>query len=409
LSVHREVATVVTAAWTQPDAAERAWITWAVDGEDRNTPERSRDAGPQTEVLLGTPASTAISPVLHWVSGGDEFQSELGEITTGPLPDALVAPSLVARDPAGHRPEPWLLTSVDAGPFNFFGPFYAVILDADGRVVWYRETEEGRMSWQVEAHDGYLTIDASNTYRGDAAGIVRTTLDRAPEEEIPLPGFAQAYTSLPDGTILFQESEGPYAFWLSRQDPDGTRQRLWDCNAWMAAWRDDYWACAANTITSHPDRGTALYSMFISNTVVELDLTSGALLREFGEFPGGFTFDPPDTTFNHQHLPTFTPAGTLMTQTDSPAGDTQWAREYEVDDASGALREIWSVQGAHFAEYAGQAQPLPSGNVLWQHGTAGWVEELTRAGDVVWAVDWAGHLTGNATPVADLYALTGGW
>jgi hypothetical protein len=409
LSPHPQIATVVTAAWVQPVDADSVWISWSVGGEARTSPAVPRSAGPQREVLLGTPPQTQVSPVLHWVVGGEEGSAALGDITTGALPEELVAPTLVLRDAARARPEPWLLTSVDAGFVDFFGPFFAVILDAEGRVVWYRQTSELRMSWQVEAHDGFVTIDASTVYRGSEPEILRTTLDLAQIEAVALPGFAQSYTQLDDGTILFQETASPYAFWLSRRNPDGSRDRLWDCNAWMDAWRDDYWACAANTITFHPDRGTALYSMFVTDTVVEIDVGTGALLREFGSFPGGFDFDPPDTTFRHQHLPTFTPDGTLLTQTDDPTGQTQWAREYEIDDASGTLREIWSVQTGHFAEYAGQAQPLPSGNVLWQHGTAGSIEELTRGGEVVWAVDWAGHLTGNATPVADLYALNGGW
>ena len=111
-----------------------------------------------------------------------------------------------------------------------------------------------------------------------AAGHAQTDSVQLQTEAIPLPGFAQSYTQLDDGTILFNETEDPYSFWLSRRSPDGSIERLWDCSAWMAAWRDDYCACASNTITFHPDRGSVLYSMFMTDTVVELDPTRGEVL-----------------------------------------------------------------------------------------------------------------------------------
>ena len=83
-------------------------------------------------------------------------------------------------------------------------------------------------------------------------------------------------------------------------------------------------------------------------------------------------------------------------------------REYEIDAEAGALVPIYSAKTAHYAEYGGQAQPYGEW-ILWQHGTAGRIEVLTRSGEVRWAVDWAEHLTGNVSPIADLYALTHGW
>ncbi|MEZ4234767.1 MAG: hypothetical protein R3F59_01100 [Myxococcota bacterium] len=404
LSRHPLVATVIVASWTAETAADSAWITWEVDGEPRSTPPRPLAEGPQSEVLLGTPPQTAIAPVLHVVTNSVEQTAPLGQITTGSLPPDLVPPTLLGRDPARQRAEPWLLTTVDAGPVAFFGPFYTVILDPAGRIVWYRLTEDFRMSWQATVRDGRIAVDASTVYRGEQPEIVQVPLDLSEVEHIPLTDFAQAWGVAADGAILYNESADPYAFWLTRRDDDGTTTRLWDCNAWMSAWRDDYWACASNVVRDQPARGTMLYSMFVSNTIVEVDPVAGAPVRVFGEHPDAYQTVPPEAALHHPHGASITAEGTLLLQTDDAYGG-QWAREYAIDDTARTLTQILAIPSQHYAAYAGQVRRLPSGNLLWEHGTAGVIEELDRMGEPVWGLDWSGHLLGDVTPIADLYAL----
>ncbi|MEQ1751775.1 MAG: hypothetical protein ABL974_20305, partial [Prosthecobacter sp.] len=96
-----------------------------------------------------------------------------------------------------------------------------------------------------------------------------------------------ALEELDDGSILFDEVQGYQQAWLTRQAPDGARTRLWDCTAWMAAYTDQQWACAANAIVWDAGRNTVLWSMFAVSTVAEIDLGTGAVVNEFGEYPGG--------------------------------------------------------------------------------------------------------------------------
>jgi hypothetical protein len=183
---------------------------------------------------------------------------------------------------------------------------------------------------------------------------------------------------------------------------------LWSCRPWMSLWTDNFWDCAPNTVHYDRTRNTVLWSMFQTSTVVELDL-DGLMLNEFGEYPGGYSFDPPGSAFELQHFPGWTADGTLMASTHSPDTTQQWAREFEVDPVDSTLHEVWSYQTTHWAEYAGQAQKLPSGNLLWQTGTAGVILEVTPDGTVAWEGGWTGQLIGNVTPIEDLYALTTGW
>jgi hypothetical protein len=302
-----------------------------------------------------------------------------------------------------------LLTSVDVGPNPFFGPCFTVILDARGRVVWYRRTSENRLTWQprVSRRGAYLLVDESNTYNGSRPEVTRLTLDLTWSETLRLPYLGVAYDELDDGSILFDEARTGLEFYLARLAPDGTTTRLWSCWPWMSPWSATFWDCAPNTVQWNPDRGTVLWSMFQTSTVVELDL-EGRVLAEYGEYPGGHWFVPPSSAFELQHFPNFTADGTLIASTHSVDTTEQWVREYALDDQALTLTEVWSAQSQEWAEYAGQAQKLPGGNVLWELGTAGVVRELARDGAVVWEVAWPGHLVGNATPIADLYALTSG-
>ncbi len=409
LSPHPETSTLVVARWEQRVAGD-TWLSWTVDGQGRTSPVVARGEGPAEEVVLGVPAETRLDLVLHVVDAGGERTTPLGEVRTGALPELLSDALLGQVDPARHRGEPFLLTSVDVGRLPFFGPCFAVILDLEGRVVWYRKTSDNRLTWQprVSRRGGYLLVDAANVYNGSTPEVVRTTLDHRQVEALRLPMWGTSYDELDDGSILYEEARTGTEFHLSRLAPDGTTERLWSCWPWMSVWSATFWDCAPNTVQWNADRGTVLWSMFQTSTVVELSL-EGEILAEYGEYPGGHAFVPPSSAFELQHFPNFTADGTLIASTHSVDETEQWAREYRIDDRDGTLTEIWSARSDEWAEYAGQAQKLPSGNVLWEIGTTGLLRELAPDGDIVWEASWPGHLVGNLTPIVDLYALNAGW
>ncbi|MEQ1506979.1 MAG: hypothetical protein ABMB14_32425 [Myxococcota bacterium] len=410
--VHPSVATILEVDWTQPADAEAAWVSWTFEGVDAASPRVPVPAGPAHAVVLGLPAGVRVDLTLHQVIDGVEAEVWTGPGTTGVLPAPLVPPVLTDRDPTRARPEPYLLTSVNVGPIDFFGPCWTVILDAAGRIVWYRETPDSRLTWQprVSRRGGYLVLDASSVYASGAIPTIdRVTLDLAQHEEVVVEGLSTGSDELDDGSFVFGEMVDTVQFHLTVQHPDGSRERLWDCYPWISGWYPDFWGCSPNTVTWDPVRQTVLWSMFETDTVLELTL-DGAIVTELGAFPGGLAFDPPQSAFALQHYPNWTSDGHLILSSHDPWDDTrQVAREYALDPVDGVAREVWSLDAEVFADYAGQIQRLPSGNLLWQLGTAGIISELTPAGEVVWRITWADHLTGNATPVADLYGLNTGW
>jgi hypothetical protein len=110
-----------------------------------------------------------------------------------------------------------------------------------------------------------------------------------------------------------------------------------------------------------------------------------------------------------QHYPVFTAPDRLLVSTHDRDGTGQYIREYFVDEKDNTLRALRSIPTDRYAVYGGQAQQLPSGNFLWELGSAGSIQELLPDGTVVWEAGWKRHLVGHVTPIADLYALTTGW
>jgi hypothetical protein len=257
--------------------------------------------------------------------------------------------------------------------------------------------------------------EASTYYVYDSSvepSIKRMTLDNRQEDETFIEGMGLAWSELEDGGFVFDHAETGYEYHIERLSPSGERKRIWSCYPWMQDYDRGYWACAPNAIVVDHARMTALYSMFETSTVVEIDLESGELLRQMGQLPDGWSFDPEESTFELQHYPNWTPEGTLLVSTHSPSGGrSQYIREYALDDSTQTLEQIWSWQepAGYYADYAGGALRMDNGNTMVTVGTDGAVLEISPDGEIAWELDWHGHLVGNVTAMDDLYALNQGW
>ena len=284
-------------------------------------------------------------------------------------------------------------------------------------MVWYESVDDSRLTWQPRASlDGtHLLYEASTYYVYDSSvkpSIKRLTLDKTQVLETFIDGMGLAWSEMPDGSLVFDHAETGYEYHIERLYEDGERERIWSCYPWMQEYDRGYWACAPNAIVVDYDRNTALYSMFETSTVVEIDLDSGEMVRQLGQIPDGWTFDPEESTFELQHYPNWTPDGTLLVSTHAIGGGrTQYIREYVLDDADEVISQVWSYEqpAGFYAEYAGGALRMSNGNTMITVGTDGAVLEVDPEGGIAWELDWHGHLVGNVTALDDLYALNEGW
>jgi|GEM_PF-2810622 len=417
IAVSPLTSTILVVTWTLTQDADETWVRYRFDGQDHDSPHKARAAGTWTEVLLGVPADMPVQAVVQADFGDNTSQSGTLEGETGSLPSNLRVPDLVFYDPDLASPEPYALTAVDVGNYNFYGPFYVLILDRQGRVVWYESVDDSRMSWQPRAsRDGsHLLYEASTYYVYDAnvqPSIKALTLDKRQEDETFIAGFGLAWSELPDGGFVFDYAETGYKYHVETLSPDGVRTRVWSCYPWMSQYDRSYWACADNAIVYQESTNTILYSMFQTSTVVQIDLDSGEMIRQMGQVPDGWSFDPPESVFTLQHYPNWTADGTIIASTHvQGTSGVQMVREFSLDDASQTLHQLWSYQEPEgvYAEYAGGAQKLANGNAMVTVGTDGTVLEVIHDGQIAWQLDWHGHLVGNVTPLSELYPLNQGW
>lgn len=418
VAVHEDVHTILLVSWTQVEAATESWVEYSFGGEaPLESPRVARPAGPASEVLLGIPADTEVVFRIHTEAAGTTQVTPDQVATTGSLPSDLPVPDMLLWDEARAASERWLLGSLDVGANWYYGPYYAFILDRQGRYVWYWKVPDNRGSLYVQpGWDGtHIFVDANTAYVFDDvdAGIFRMSLDLHYLEETVI-DYGFAIDEHVDGGVLF-EGRVRNGFNLTRRNPDGTDTLLWECKPYFDSIGADSRRCNPNTLVWDADRNTVLWSMYVVNTVLEIDLATGEVIKQFGQLEGGWTFDPEEATVDYQHYVNWTPAGTLIASTHTwPDDSEQRTREYQVDEASQTLHEIWTFGAGvdHYAQYAGEAWRHPDGNTLIGYGVDGVELEVSPDGAIVWDVEWPRspntHLIGHMTLVDDLYALNAG-
>jgi hypothetical protein len=413
--LHEQFPTLVYARWTQSEAAS-VRVEYAVDpGLWRSSPSRARAEGPQEELLLGLPYDSEVA----WrVIAEDGTTSPDQQALTGPAPADLPRATVTAFDEDRADPDtPYVLSSITALDTPDSQPWWAVIVDRQGRAVWASRSPEGRVTKHARlSADGRAMLLDLNGYWFDFdasdSQVIKVLLDGTVLHTYDTPGLHHPFLELPSGSSWRQSLVyGAYVGWYTEQlrvvEEDGSNSLLWDCDPWLAAVdADDY--CASNTITYHEPTDTLLFSLFSVETIVELDAATGEALRWFGHVDGSYAFDPPGSAFWWQHGGIITPTGTLLTSSDlDPDGTETIVREYEIDEEAQALREVWSfgIGDGIYGRVRGEALRLGNGNTLHNTGEAPRLREATPSGEVVWDLEWEDGEIGRSAPIADLYSL----
>ena len=419
LTLDDELETLVHAHWVLGEESKSTWIEFSFDdGEWFSTPPQPGTAGEHDDVLLGIP--TDIDVEARVVVESDKVMVvEEESIQTGQLPEEVPEPVLIDWDETRTFEANWILLTVDSAESVFQGPYYAQIIDRRGRVVWWREVPDALTAfYNGVALDGtHLWFDASTYFDFGSAEprFVRTTLDGKYYEEIDAPNYRLGVDELADGSFVYESLEGD-VYSMNITDGDDDRM-VWNCSEYMAdigVTINEY--CESNTVVWDAERNTALYSMYPSDTVIEIDLDDGSVLKQFGQITVGdlWTFDPPESVVDYQHYVNWTAEGTILASTHQlKEPGVQAANEYAVDEETKTLTLVWQYKTSdRYATHTGEAHRLENGNMFMGFGTDGGLRELADQ-DVVWEVEWpldssGAHHLGHAEPVTDLYAINRG-
>ena len=242
------------------------------------------------------------------------------------------------------------------------------------------------------------------------------TLDRQYMQMISVAGLADAIDVTDDGSLLYDANNE-----LREMNKAGTIRTIWSCRTAFGA----SFNCYSNTVNWSSADDTVLMSFPEPNTVAQINRQTGALVATYGDRTGSYTFSPTTWSFEFQHFPNITAAGTLILSTHlsayphrSPAGPMHHAFvEFDIDRVNKRLVEKWSyTQGTEWTWAKGMAIRLPNGNTLANYGTGGAIREITPDKQTAFHVkfdvptgdDYFNKMVGHNVLINDLYALNGG-
>lgn len=417
-AVDEAYGTLVWVTWTQSEAATVHLEYAARDGERRSTPARALEAGEHEEVLLGVPYGSALTFRLV-AEGVSDVVTGDWSARTSPLPDRLEVPRAVSG--TGWDPEvPWILLSLTPTGGGFGDRWWAMIVDRAGEVVWARRSDPERMTMhpRLTWDETALLLDQNSFWpgfdHGAASTIRRTTLDGRAEHEFAAPGLHHPFSPMPDGSVVYGSIHPDHNDEdLAQVDVTGARTVLWSCKDWLATLDLDVpQYCTSNTVNYDLRTDTFLFSFYSFESVVEIAGPDHHVDRWFGQLPGSWSFDPPESAFWWQHGGHYLPDGHFITSThDAERAEEILVREYELDEATRTLRQVFTLNegaGMWGIEYnqMGEVARLPNGNTLHNLGTYPRIREGAPDGTIVWDLEFdVDNDLGRTTPVRDLYAL----
>ncbi len=435
------VATILEIRWTTP-GEDGAQIRWGKNGDLSNTFDGVvSDGGSHTATILGVPSISNIDfEIVH-----DSGEVCPGSVVTNNLPSTLPGMEITAYDGARMSPERYLAGAAMGGQTAYF-----VIDRETGDYLWYKELEIGTYTYPMMYFDISGNDIVYNVFYDDRTNTdnfhVRETLTGEEVWSYVTPFAHHAFTRLADGRIAYlvadvrtvqeEDTDDPdlvgldvvgEAIWILDPDTGETSELfstwdyakvqvgpLWDNGFYPQGYTWTHGNAIEYTAASPTTGGeTIMISLAGLDAIIEVALATGEVVAEFtGAHKLGTDAAWPvaegDLDFSFQHDVNWTEAGTLIMSStqDFGEGEVTYEVEYEVDEASQQLREIWSCsldQGVN-AFVLGQARRLDNGNTLISFGSAGLIRELTPDCEVVWELGAAaGNFFGQVFLLDDLY------
>lgn len=340
--------------------------------------------------------------------------------TTGALPEDI--PVYAA---SGSDPSPGYVV-LAAGP-------YGVVIDNEGRVVWYHRFPNGPgLNFQAQPNGRYtarptptVVTETAEWLELDPLGKVTRTLGCArglqprmhdllaeengsywvlcdesrtvdltavggPAEGKVLGTVVQHVAA--DGDVLFEWS--PFDHFQVELDDLTPAELTGPVINWTHG----------NALDLDGD-GNLLLSFRNLSTVVKINTRTGAIVWRLGGSDNEFEFDnatmPP---FARQHSVRVTGAGRLLLL-DNLGDAISRAERYELDEPGrrARLSGSYASSATVIAQVGGTAQDLPGGRTLVSFGNGGSVEEYDATGTVVWRLEGNPGYVFRAQRIQSLY------
>ncbi len=413
-----EVPTVAWARWEARTEGQGVVIWRDGEGEEVRSPALAAEDGVFQVPLLGLAAGHAYGlRAVELVEAEEAWSSAEGWVSVAPPPQQLVLPGL--SEAAFDRLSPAFVLTTQVNEDTA----WALILDLQGRVVWYQANALG-LGLSVDA-TGAIRWEEQDRQQDDSLTQVRAVaVDGSWSSTTLTPEGHHDLAVLPDGTIA-----RPMRIRLPHEDgvmlSDGileveegsadtaSPEPVFDL---AAAWEGpvEPQESAEGLVWSHANSLAYVdgrYYLMARNldALVAVDRESAELLWVLGGPSSDFTVASGEMEWSHPHLSQVWDQGVAVF--DNGVGHeppTSRAMVYAWDEQALTFTATW--EHAHpnqiSCPVAGDVRVLPSGDVLVAWGTSGLLQVLTPEHEVVWEI-WLplGAAFGRVIWLEDLYDL----
>jgi len=279
-----------------------------------------------------------------------------------------------------------------------------VVVNRAGETVWWSSRQEGIVVTQLEPMEGGVRFLEQDLHREDPTASAIVTMDwlGQQEERIEISGAHHRFVSLDDGSMVALavdvrdwtdpetgEDLQVVGDRLIAVSPEGDQEEIfltWDVlevttDGFGGFYGDELDWTHGNSIWVDPTGETLLLTLGHLDSVLEIDRSTGALIRQIDAQSHVITEGT--TEFGFPHDARWTDDGTLLLMTTDVFS---FGVEYDIDAEAGSISEIRRI-GDDVEIYAaalGEVQPMEHGGHLISYGMGGAIRELNQAGEVVW-------------------------
>lgn len=385
-------------------STEQPTSAWIEFGEglsfDRTTSVSDGVATDHALILAGFAGGVSYKwKVVAEAEDGTRYESDTQKLETSAPPDSLATFSLY-RKPAASEQGYTLLTTLSDQPA-------LVIIDMEGRPVWWKQMERTFLSRVVPDGNGLVYNARYPNDGSEFDGIFRIDLLQSAESSVDTPDGHHDFVTIPgEGWAYIARDLGTSdEGWSIVGDKlvevmyDGTLREVW------STWNDlevnvtpetdngfyndglDWTHC--NGVDYDSSRRLYVVSCKKQDAVYGIDRDTGALLWQAGGSDSDLTLlsgTAPDAL----HGPRID--GDTLWIFDNRQDDTERfsrAAAYTLDTDAKTWMETWSYSGTRNYEVVshGNVQPLPSGNRLIAWGDANHISEVDVVGSLIWEVE----------------------
>ena len=283
---------------------------------------------------------------------GELLYSDDFAYTTGSLPFDTLTTELTVHDPDRVQPG-WTLTNLSLG--EEIQQKAAVILDMDGEVVWYYESEgeEGRADVEVSLVDfnriliGGALAPGLRPVEVNMAGEIRWAGPEQTVADLSIGGMHHTFQKLANGeyiTMFFDFHDGLVD--VIEQFDEGLEE-TWTWNTFEYLPDSEAPYPQGNALFVDLEQDATYYNAHVAGTLYKIDRTDGQVLWALG---GGRDFellgDDEDHWFLRTHAPQVLDDGDILFY-DNGTTERGYSRvvEYAIDEELMTAELIWEYPG----------------------------------------------------------------